>query len=130
MNLTNPPSLFVRVEGSNGERELRAILDSGATICLIRRSDALELGYQALYEKWMPFMGEGGPAVTNGYIVDAPIVTLSEVSLGKITKKNVRTLAFELPEEGGIDFVVGTNFLKNMKVTMDFSRRTLRFDET
>lgn len=127
--LTNPPVFFVKVKGVRGDRELRAVLSTGATMCMIRRADAMELGYPAQYEPWMPFMGEGGPAVTSGYVVDAPIVTLEEVSMSNISRKAVRAMAFELPEQGGVDFIVGSNFLKGLKVTLDFKSQIMLIEE-
>ncbi|MBI2183403.1 MAG: retropepsin-like domain-containing protein [Thaumarchaeota archaeon] len=130
LSLSDPPTFFVKVKGPQGFKELRAVLATGATLCLIRRSDAQELGYPALYQPWMPVEAEGSPAVTNGFIIDAPLITLEEVSLGTISRKKLRAMAFELPEQGGVDFIVGTNFLEGMKVTFDDKQKTLLIEPT
>lgn len=123
--LTIPPTLFVRIRGERGVREYRAVLDTGCAYCMIPRKDALDLGYPATYEPIMPDTGEGGTAVTNSYIIQVPIITLKEVSVGELVVKDLRTVAYDLPVPSGVDVVLGVNFLKNFKVTFDFKDEAL-----
>ncbi len=134
MPLEYPALLLAKFTGPNGlRRELRTLVRPGAPYCVIDREDAYRMGFlQAVmdpgpmhYElppEKIPFM-----ATTIG-MLEAPIFTLSEVSVGDLTAKRVDTLAYDLPDVTRIDAVLGETFLSNFTVTFDYRKRQLRLE--
>lgn len=129
LTLTNPPTFFVRVKGERGVREYRAVLDTGCTYCMIPKKDAVGLGYIAEYDAVERTEGEGGPVISGSFIIDVPFITLKEVSVGELTAKNLQTVLSDLPTPSGVDMILGTNFLKNFRVTFDFKNNALTIEE-
>jgi len=117
--LKTPITLFVRIKGNTGTRELRAVLDTGSAYTLIPKKDVLQLGYQAWYDPLAPIEGPGVKAVTGSAIVEAPFITLQEVSVG---------VAWELPRPSGADVILGASFLKNFTLTVDYKKGILRIE--
>lgn len=48
------------------------------------------------------------------------LVALRSFSLADTKIENMEALCYTLPEEHGIDGVIGLNFLRHFKVTLDF----------
>jgi hypothetical protein len=58
-----------------------------------------------------------------------PKVTLKSLSLETARQENVEALAYTLPEEYGIDGVIGLNFLRRFKrVTLDFEQGVITLE--
>ncbi|MFQ6084838.1 MAG: TIGR02281 family clan AA aspartic protease [Candidatus Bathyarchaeia archaeon] len=128
--LETPITLFVRIVGEKTTRELRAVLDTGSMYSLIPREDAVQLGYTTLYDPLQPQLGgEGALTVTGSYIIEVPVVTLKEVRLGGLKAENVKAVVWDLPEPSGADVLLGINFLKNFKTTLDYKKGTLTIEE-
>jgi predicted aspartyl protease len=123
--LAKLPVVYVRVAGLNGKTmEVRAIVSTGATECIITTRDALELGYTIppdLYSRSEKASKEGiETTVTAGYLVDMARLLLKEVRVGDLSVKDVEALAWDIPENAGVDAVVGVSFLKNFRMTVNF----------
>jgi predicted aspartyl protease len=119
---------FVRVHGKYGVHELRAVIDTASTYCLMRRKDAIELGYHAYYDPGVANYGQGLVALTPNYIIKLPIVTLTKLEVGGIVLENVMAATQDMTEDLGVDVVLGQNFLEGLEACFDFAghRVTLR----
>ena len=132
--LSSPPILLAKFTGPNGlKRELRTLVRPGAPYCIIDREDAYRMGFiQAMAEfgpmhyelpqERIPFVA------TAAGIIEAPLFTLPEVTVGDLSAKMVGTLAYDLPDVIRIDAVLGETFLINFKVTFDYRGRQLRLE--
>jgi predicted aspartyl protease len=114
-----PVVVFVRIKGPKGVRELRAVIDTGSTDCLIPLQDARSLGYDAYFD---PFtrVGVGFRGISKTDIFETDRITLEEVSIGGLTAKDVRSMTLELPKWGGIEGVLGNSFLRHFKTCFNF----------
>lgn len=115
------PTVYVRVTGLNGKKaELRAIVSTGATECMISTKDAVSLGYRFLHDLQLHSHIGMKSAVTAGYLVDMPPITLKEVALGDLSATDVEALAYDVPDIAGIDVVLGASFLRHFNLTFNF----------
>jgi len=124
----NPATFFVRVRGPRGVRELRAILDTGSTLCTIPITDARELGYATFYDPIVN-KGEGVYTVSLTGIMDLEGLTLEEVAVAGLSSKDVAAVACHLPRLGGIDVILGVSFLKHFKITLDYENGWLNMEQ-
>lgn len=121
LSLCPDKRFFVRIYGRSGVHELRAVIDTASTLCLIQRKDALELGYHAYYAPSIANFGAGTKVLTPNYAINLPTVTLSKIEVGNIVLANVLTAAQDMLEDLGVDFVLGQNFLRNFEACFDFA---------
>ena len=126
--LKMPVTAFVQVVGFNNKvREFQAILDTGSTHSVISLKEALDLGYDAYYP---PDVGEVGTRVVMPRgILECKMITLKEVRLGELKVLGLEAVAIGLPEQSGVIMLLGTNFLKSFKTTIDYGRGTLTIEE-
>jgi predicted aspartyl protease len=119
--LSGLPVVYVKVTGLNGKKvELRAIVSTGATECMISTKDATMLGYYFNYNLQERSKEGTKEAVTAGYLVDMPPIVLKEVTLGDLSATDVQAFAYDVPDIAGIDVVLGASFLKHFNVSFNF----------
>ncbi len=120
-------TFFVRIHGPKGVRELRAVIDTASELCLIQRSDATDLGYNAFYIPEAPNVNT--KIITPHYLIKVPFITIDKIEVGKFVVKNVLTAAQDLTENLGVDFVIGQSLLGSYKLVYDFPRRIVKLAE-
>jgi len=132
--LSSPALLLAKFTGPNGlKRELRTLVRPGAPYCIINREDAFRMGFLQAVMDAGPMHYELPPeripwmATATG-MLEAPVFTLNEVSVGDLSAKKVDTLAHDLPDVTHIDAVLGETFLSNFTVVFDYRRRQLRLE--
>ncbi len=130
----NLPLILVKVAVS-GKRERRiisAILDTGATGCVIAQSLAtdLELEHLNVPKREKSAHGIGGE-------IKVEFVKVRAVSLDGITIKNIRTAVMDLSvidqqfkasgmtAKKKVDMILGYPFFKGRKLLIDYKRKTL-----
>jgi len=121
--------LFVRIKGSKGTREVRAVIDTGSVYSIISVQDARRLGYEA----WGDPEADADPsttAITKSDIFSTDEIVLEEVSVDGLVAKNVTALTYELPTLGRVEAILGLNYLKNFKTTIDFEKGYLTIEPT
>ena len=64
--------------------------------------------------------------ITGSGIEYAPCVNVKSLIVGNEKVVNVGVLCHDLPEEAGIDGLLGLNFLKNFDFTVEYSLGRLR----
>lgn len=123
-----PISLFIRIKGDKGTRELRAILDTGSQYCVIPMIDAMQIGYNDAYFCPGDEPDVGTLTVTQGCMIEAKEIVLEEVSIGDLVTKEVKTFCYELPRPSGLEAVLGLSFLKHFKTTIDYNKGFLTLE--
>lgn len=98
----------------NGKRPANLIVDTGATVSVISWRLAWDLGLvPSPHAPRMRLETAGGP-------VEAPVVKLEAVSLGRAHAREVLAAVHDLPtRDGQIDGVLGLTFLRGFIVTID-----------
>ena len=105
--------------GPAGSAVLRLALDTGATRTLINVGLLVALGYD-------PALESDRIQVTTGSGVEfAPNVRLKKiVSLGQ-ERTDFAVLAHTLPPSAGVDGLLGLDFMRDKRLTVDFGAGTL-----
>ena len=129
INKDKPITLFVRVKGSRGVRELRAVLDTGSSLCTVPVTDAREIGYAAFYDP-IANKGEGTYTITQTGIMDLEELVIDEMAVADLSAKAVPAIACNLPRMGGIDMILGLSFLNRFKITIDYEEGWLTMERS
>jgi predicted aspartyl protease len=122
----------VAVSGKNAQRVVTAILDTGATGCVIAQSLAteLELPHLKVPKSKKSAHGIGGK-------VKIEIAKVSAISLDGITIKNLKTAVMDLSiveqqfkvtgmkVKKKVEMILGYSFFKERKLLIDYKRKTL-----
>ena len=116
--------LDVGVTSSDGSWRiyLPVVLDTGATTTILPADILAALGYDPGHP--------GLPRIrmiTGSGIEYAPCVNVKSLIVGSEEIVNAGVLCHDLPEEAGIDGLLGLNFLKNFDFTVEYSSGRLRF---
>ena len=105
----------------NGERQAQLILDTGATLTLLSRAIARDLG---LYSE-----SPSSSAVVNtaGGQVAVDVMRISAIEVGGAAVRNVPVAIFDLPDAPPtIEGLLGLSFLSHFLVTLDLEQSELR----
>ncbi len=94
-------------------------LGTGSSFTIIRESSLIAIGYPI--DSITEFISFGDASQT--HIV--PKVTLKSFSLADVKVDNLDVLIHALPEEHGIDGVIGLNFLRQFNIGLDFKQGIL-----
>lgn len=119
--------LFVRIKGKKGIRELQAVLDTGSEYSRIPLGIARQLGYEAYIDTEIE-AGVGKSVVTQGLIFEANEIVIEEITVADLVAKNVKALAYDLPRIAGVEALLGINFLKNFRTTIDYKKGYLSIE--
>lgn len=127
------PTVFAVLKGKNQvEREFIALLSSSSDYCVIPRVDAYMLGYSEAVGDTITDIIARPPYITTligpGSFVDAPLITIDEVTVGSLIIKNVEFIAFDIPQETRIDVILGKSFLERAKAKIDYANKLVEFE--
>ena len=103
------------VHGREGERpwELLAAVDTGASSTMIPWEAARSLGYR-------PDDSDTQRVVTGEGVLHVPRIVLGRVDVGAASERGVEAVCHDLPEECGIDALLGLSFLTRFRLSFDF----------
>lgn len=105
----------------NGERQARLIVDTGATLTLLSRAIARDLGLFADSPISSAVVSTAGGQVT----VD--VVKIAAIEAGGATVHDVPVAIYDLPDAPpSIEGLLGLSFLSHFLVTLDMQRSELR----
>ncbi len=102
---------------------LSMALDTGASSIIIPEKAASKIGFD------LDEIGKKttfSDASTSHFV---PVVTLKSFSLADARVEDIEVLCYTIPEEHGIDGVIGLNFLRHFKVALDFQSGTLTLEQ-
>ena len=110
---------WAKVIGKGKPILLRLALDTGATITTIPPEAAFSIGLN-------PASGHKTIEVTMGSaVVLCPVVTIPKFSCLGHEVKGLDVICHSLPSESNVDGLIGLNFLKNFKVTLNFPKNII-----
>ncbi len=116
--------VFATIQGKQPtqRRRLKVALDTGAIYTMIPWEIARALGYQPeLSRQQIEMMTASGMAIV-------PLIKVKEFrSLGQ-TVKGLELLVHDLPSAGRVEGLLGLNFLRAFKLTLDFKRGILELE--
>jgi aspartyl protease family protein len=105
----------------NGERQARLILDTGATLTLLSRAIARDLGLYGESPVSSALVNTAGGQVT----VD--VMRIGTIEVGGASVRNVPVAIFDLPDAPpNIEGLLGLSFLSHFLVTLDMEQSELR----
>jgi predicted aspartyl protease len=113
-------TFFVKVKGKKGTSELRAVLDTGAEYCVIPKYETRLLGYDTDFDEFTN-PGEGTRAITIAGIIEGDELEIEEVQVADLVAKNIKAIVTDLPNLGGVQFILGLSFLAKFKTAIDYS---------
>ena len=115
--------IFGTLSGKEGiRRRVKMVLDTGATYTMIPWYIAEELGYNPAASKEFVSM------TTASGTIEAPLLTLDCVSILDMPIKSQKVIIHNLPESSHVDGLLGLNYLKHFKLTIDFKAGILALE--
>ncbi len=102
------------VSGPDGERMVQFILDTGASITMIPGKVIQKIGSSTI------ITARSVHIQTAGGTVDVDIVRVDSIEIMGKTVKNIEVASFDLPTETRVEGLLGLNFLKHFRMTLDF----------
>lgn len=112
--LENLIHVRVKVFGQIGSTSPLLALDTGASSTIISRERLLSLGYD------LSVSAEDSRIVTGSRVEFAPEITLIKLSALRQQRQGFSVLAYDLPEEAGVDGVLGLDFFRGQNLNIDF----------
>ncbi len=117
--------IMVQVK-ANGGHNLRFIVDTGATQCIIDKSVASKIGATSLGDNSGLSMTTGSGSIKTGAIL------MKSMSIGELEINNVPFAVADLNSFGNISGekpagLIGANVLKRYLITVDYENQKLRF---
>lgn len=110
------------VEGQFKTRAFLA-LDSGASNVILSEEILEDAGYDLDAVTRHETFGDASQSHT------VPVVTLTALSVGPARQEDLEALAYTIPEEHGLDGVIGLNYLRRFRrVTLDFEAGLLTLE--
>ncbi len=95
-------------------------LDTGASMIVLSEEALKNIGYDLSKEKKNVTFTDA----SQSHLV--PKVVLKSISLSGVKVENIEALSYTIPEEHGIDGVIGLNYLRHFKrVILDFENGLL-----
>ena len=117
-----PIRIRAQIDGPTGRTNLILALDTGAMRSLINVAPLVYVGYDPglQLERLQMTTGSG--------IVYVPLVRLDRLlALGK-SQENLDVIAHTLPPSAGIDGLLGLDFLRGQRLSIDFSKGEISLD--
>jgi clan AA aspartic protease (TIGR02281 family) len=103
----------------NGVGGFALLVDTGAALTMISRQAAARLGIDTTRPlRTQPLAGVGNTSAV-------PFVRLDRVQVGASLGTGIEASVFDLPPLFRVDGVIGLNFLRRFRVTVEFDTRTL-----
>ena len=127
MNFSFDPQrglIIVRAEltGPSGSGILQLALDTGATTTLINVAMLVAIGYD-------PALSSDRVQVTTGSGVEfAPRVELQRLTALGQERYGLQVLGHTLPPSSGVDGLLGLDFFRGLRLSVDFRAGQLRLD--
>ena len=104
--------LSINVKGPQGYENLRAIVDTGASFCLLPTRTITAIGYNIN----KPFIKEKVIGVTTPWI---PLFKTQSVEGLGLTIEDCLVGAYDLLYEAPVDALLGLSFLRHFRFTLD-----------
>lgn len=103
-----------QVSGPTGRTMLKMALDTGATRTLISKKRLEFVGYDLAAVEAQARM------TTGSGVVSAPIADVELLEALAVQQSNLPCICHNLPPTAGVDGLIGLDFLRDLKLTIDF----------
>ena len=101
------------ISGPVAKKRVRFLLDTGASVCYVHRSIMIGAGY-------VVGTGKGKvPIHTAGGEVHAEIFNVDSIKIFDLELIGLEVSSYEIPSETRVEGLLGLNFLKHFKMTLD-----------
>ena len=114
----NPEGNFipvsVRLFGPATDARVRLALDTGATYTMVSRETMIELGYD------LDTAGSVMPLITASGTEMASVINLERIAALEQERQDFPVLCHTLPSGSPIDGLLGLDFFRGQKLTVDF----------
>lgn len=111
--------LSMTIFGPNGSTDARVILDTGATITMLRSGVLEAVGYD------LQNLSANTTIVTGSGVEIVAELQIQKVQALDHEIENMVVLCHDLPEESGLDGLLGLNFLWQFDIAIKYSDSTL-----
>lgn len=98
---------------------LEFMLDTGASVCSINQGSAVRLGFDLKGASTIQVV----PA--SGSLIRVPVTKVELLEVGMASRNNLSFAVLDFPTELFIDGLLGMNFLKNFRFTIEPDTATL-----
>ena len=114
--------LRAEISGPSGRAAIRLALDTGATATLVNTDILIALGYD-------PESSKDRLQITTGSGIEhASRVTLPSIRTLGVTRRRLSVLSHTLPPTAGVDGLLGLDFFRGRKLSINFENGQLRLD--
>ena len=103
--------------GPYGVKDVDALIDTGATYCVVSHEDVLHLGYNLTEATHVPVATAGG-------LIRAPQLTVTAIEVLGFRRLRVPALVKDL-EGSGVKALIGWSFLDRFRLIIDAKRKWL-----
>lgn len=111
------PVVSVEVVDSTTSIHAMLMVDTGATFTSLNHKLLKQIGVKTSKNKSIIVSAAG--------VFETTSATIKKVRLGDIAQSNLTVVALDLPTASEIDGVLGVDFFKNRKLTIDFKKHTI-----
>jgi len=118
----NHIAVLVRLFGPKGESTARLVLDTGASRTLVNRDIIERLGYTL--SAALPT----ARVATGSRIENMPIIVVNRIAALGRELANLEVLCHNLPTGTTIDGLLGLNFFREQRLTIDFREGLITLD--
>jgi predicted aspartyl protease len=128
-HVANPERPIITVKGTiNGKGPFNFIFDTGASMTIIEKQTAEELG---LYDKASATREALGAVGT----VTSSILDVESIKIDNVEAKDIQVGVMDLSNVakcgclGELGAIIGYNFIKDQKVTIDYPKQEISFEK-
>lgn len=115
--------MLARIEGEYGGTDARLVLDTGTTESLISRNLALLLGYD------LSLITSQTRLTTASDIVETvPRIPLRRIEVLGQERRDFPVLCHTLPPGANVDGLLGLDFFRDRRLTLDFNFGTITLE--
>jgi predicted aspartyl protease len=109
------------LEGPSGSAVLRLALDTGATATLVNVGMLVSIGYDPA------IVAERFQVTTGSGVEFVPRITLKKITALGQEKTDFPVLCHTLPPSAGVDGLLGLDFIRGQRLTVDFRSGQITF---
>jgi predicted aspartyl protease len=128
-HVANPERPIITVKGTiNGKGPFNFIFDTGASITIIEKQTAEELGLYNKASATREALGAGGT-------VTSSILDVESIKIDSVEAKDIRVGVMDLSNVakcgclGELGGIIGYNFMKDHRVTIDYPKQEISFEK-
>lgn len=120
-NIRVPPIIPIQIGGLTATMDVDALIDTGATYCVISLDDAIGMGYE-------PWKDIAVSVATASGTITVPLIRVRFTRVLGFEIEDVETLVKDL-EGVGVNAIVGWSFLRHFKFGFDLQQGVFEIED-